>query len=50
MGRREISEERRKKREDKEADEEGGGVYLHDPCPPSLPRDPNSEGGGSSKA
>lgn len=49
MGRREISEERRKKREDKEADEEGG-VYLHDPCPPSLPRDPNSEGGGSSKA
>lgn len=50
MGRREISEERRKKREDKEADEEGGGGYLHDPCPPSLPRDPDSEGGGSSKA
>lgn len=51
MGRREICEERRKKREDKEADEEGGGGgYLHDPCPPSLPRDPDSEGGGSSKA
>lgn len=24
-----------------------GGVYLHDPCPPSLPRDPDrrEEGG-----
>lgn len=42
-------EERRKKREDKEADEEKGG-YLHDPCPISLPRDPDSEGGGSSEA
>lgn len=42
MGRREICEERRKKREDKEADEEevGGGVYLHDPCPPLPPQRP----------
>lgn len=37
------------KREDKEADEEEGGC-LHDPCPTFLPRDPDSEGGGSSEA